>query len=794
MQTTLMTNWYWINHNYQFFHLIYRQYEQVCCLLLVIIGALFISCPAAAAPTEFQEQLMLVDINRQQLNQTTRVLKDNAGILYLWSQDLQHWRLRLPDASTAIEYQNETYFPLSAILEITHTYDPRTLMLTIEVHPEAFIKTIRTTQYSNSPPPAQSGTGGFVNYDLYNQHSTDSTQTSGLFELGYFNHFGMGTSNILMNNLDISHNITRLDTTWTRDYPEKMQTLHLGDALTTPGTWGRSVRFGGLQWGTNFGTQPSFDTFPLQSAVGQAALPSTVDVFINNALVSSNNVPPGPFSIQNLPVITGQGNVKLVVRDLFGREQVITRPFYSSQSLLRVGLEDFSYELGLMRNNFGTSSYDYSNLLATGTYRRGLSERLTGEIHAETMKNETTVGVGDDLLIPSLGTLGTYVAGSQSKTGNGMMTLIEIDRLAEPWSFGVHTQWATRNFTQVGLQPPQLSPVQLSSVNLSYAMPSNGSVGIAYVVQNYRSQANMRIATLSYSTSLGKIGSFTLSALHTMTSDSNTTIFAMLSMSLDPATCLSSSWQSSRGENADNNFSTSLQHNLPLGEGYGYQLQARTDGYKEASYSFQNNIGTYTFDMSQKNESTASRLDISGGLAILGDTVLFSRRIDQSFAVVRIPDYPNVRVLADNQPAGRTDTQGNALIPQLRAYDINLISIDPHDIPLDAEIGTLKLQVIPTFRSGIEVNFPIKRSHGATFTVILENGQPLPVGTLIQKIESNEIFTVGYKGEVYINNLSSITQLRATWKNQTCKFTIQFIASSDPLPDLGTFLCKGITL
>ena len=752
------------------------------------------SCSAAAAPTEFQEQLMLVDINRQQLNQTTRVLKDETGILYLWSQDLQRWRLRLPKVSTAIEYQNETYFPLSAILEITHSYDPRTLMLTIEVHPEAFIQTIRTTQYSNSPPPAQSSIGGFINYELYNEYSTNSTQTSGQFELGYFNHFGVSTSNIMLNNINISPSITRLDTTWTRDYPERMQTLHLGDALTTTGTWGRSVRFGGVQWGTNFGTQPSFDTFPLQSAVGQAALPSTVDVFINNALVSSNNVPPGPFSIQNLPVITGQGNVKLVVRDLFGREQIITRPFYSSQSLLRVGLEDFSYELGLMRNNFGMSSNDYSNLLATGTYRRGLSEYLTGEIHAETIKNGTTVGVGDDLLIPRLGTLGTYVATSQSQSGNGKMVLLEIGRLAEPWSFGAHTQWTTRNFTQVGLPPPQLPPIQLSSVNLSYAMRSNGSVNIAYVTQNYRNQTDMRITTLSYSTSLGKIGSFTLSALHTITNGINTTIFAMFNISLDSATCLSSSWQSSRGENTGNNFSTTLQHNLPLGAGYGYQLQARTDGYKEASYSLQNNIGTYTFDLSKNNESTASRLDISGGLAILGDNALLSRRIDQSFAVVHISDYPNVRVLADNQPAGRTDPHGNALIPQLRAYDINLISVDPRDIPLDAEIGTLKLQATPNFRSGIEVKFPIKRSRGATFTLILENGQPLPVGAWVQKIKSKEIFTVGYKGEVYINNLSSITQLRATWKNQTCEFTIQLITSSDPLPDLGTILCRGITL
>lgn len=737
---------------------------------------------------------MLVDINRQQLNQTVLVLEDKAGALYLWSKDLQHWRLRPPDTKAAIEYQGEKYFPLSAILGVSHVYDPKTLTLMIEVRPEAFTETAKTSQYTNMPLPVKPSPGGFINYDLFAAHSSDLSQTSGLFELGYFNRFGVGTSNVLANNIGNSSSVTRLDTTWTVDYPEKMQTLHFGDAITTPGTWGRSVRFGGIQFGTNFGTQPGFDTFPLQSAVGQAVLPSTVDVFINNALVSSQSVPPGPFSISNLPVITGAGNVQLVVRDLFGRQQVITRPFYASQSLLREGLENFSYELGFVRDNFGINSNDYGDLLGTGTYRRGLSEHFTGELHAEMMKSQTTVGVGGDYLIPQLGTISTYVAGSQSNSGDGELVLLGVDRLAQPWSFSAHTQWATSDFTQIGLQSPQLEPVQLSSFNLSYATHSSGSVGIAYVMQNNRNQADSRIGTMSYSVSLGKMGSFTVSALHTFAGDVNTTIFAMLSISLSPSTSLSSSLQSTRGGSSGNSneLTTTLQRNLPLGEGYGYQLQARTDGSKEASYSFQNNVGTYTVDAAQTQGSTATRLDISGGLAVLGDEAFLSRRIDQSFAVVSIPDYPNVHVLVDNQPAGRTDANGDALIPQLRAYDKNVISIDQRDLPLDAEISTLKLDAVPYFRSGIEMKFPVKHSRGATLTIRLEDGKPLPVGASVQEVGKDEIYTVGYDGEVYVVGLEPTNRLRATWGSQSCEFDVRFTASADPLPDLGTFICQGV--
>ena len=59
----------------------------------------------------------------------------------------------------------------------------------------------------------------------------------------------------------------RLETTYTVDQPQKLTTLHLGDSVTRPGAWGRAVRFGGIQFGTNFNTQPGFIRFPSLSAL-----------------------------------------------------------------------------------------------------------------------------------------------------------------------------------------------------------------------------------------------------------------------------------------------------------------------------------------------------------------------------------------------------------------------------------------------------------------------------------------------------------------------------------------------
>jgi outer membrane usher protein len=762
--------------------------------LLLLLWVTFLTS-AAAASTEFHERLLLVDINRQQLNQTVLLLEDNSGAIYVWSQDLQRWRFRPPEADTAIEYMGEQYFPISAVQDVSHVYDPKKLTLLIEVRPEAFTETTRSSQLKMMLPPVTPGPGGFINYDLFIAHATDSTQRSGQFELGFFNRYGVGIGNLFADNQGSSTRVTRLDTTWTSDSPEQLQTMCLGDATSSPGTWGRSLRFGGIQFKTNFGTQPGFVTSPPQSAVGQAALPSTVDVFINNALVSRQKVPPGPFTISNLPIVTGAGTVQLVVRDMFGREQLITQSFYASQSLLREGLESFSYELGFVRENFGINSNDYGALLGSGTYRRGLSDLFTGELHAEVMRDLATAGTGGDLMLPQLGTLSSYFAGSHSKSGSGSLALLGIERLSQPWSLGARTQWTSKGFTQIGLASQQSSPAQLSSANLSYATHNGGAVGIAYVKQLNRGQTDTRIGTLSYSFALGKIGTFSISALRNLAFDTHTTtLFAMFSMPLGASTNVSINAQSERGASAGKRdaYTTTLQRNLPGGEGYGYRLQARTDKNLEASYALQNNIGTYTLDAVHNQGSNATRFNASGGIALLGGDAFMSRRIGQSFAVARVADYPGVRVLVDNQAAGRTDAHGNVLIPRLRAYDINTISIDQRDLPLDAQIGTLKLDAIPYYRSGIDIRFPIRHANGATLSIRLENGKPLPVGALVQVVGKDETYVVGYGGEVYLVGLAATTRLRAKWREQSCEFEINYVTSADPLPDLGSFICKGV--
>ena len=72
----------------------------------------------------------------------------------------------------------------------------------------------------------------------------------------------------------------------------------------------------------------------MPAGAAEAALPSTVDVYVNHLLQIHTDVSAGTFTINNLPVMTGQSDARIVVSDLLGQEQIISQPYYVSPQLL----------------------------------------------------------------------------------------------------------------------------------------------------------------------------------------------------------------------------------------------------------------------------------------------------------------------------------------------------------------------------------------------------------------------------------------------------------------------------
>ena len=211
----------------------------------------------------------------------------------------------------------------------------------------------------------------------------------------------------------------------------------------------------GLQYQRNFATAPLLITYPEADVTGTAKVPSTVDIYIGNSKAYSTQVRPGPFSVSNLPVPVGAGNVRVVVRDVFGQETTAVVPYVRYDSMLKQGLQDFSYEAGLLRHGYAVESNDYRDWAAVATHRYGVTDWLTIEGHAEAMADRGNLGGVIQVTMPVLGLVGVGGAAS-SGLGNGRLGKAFFQRTERDWTLGAAVEQRSPNYIDVAFEPGQV--------------------------------------------------------------------------------------------------------------------------------------------------------------------------------------------------------------------------------------------------------------------------------------------------------------------------------------------------
>ncbi len=757
---------------------------------------------AAAQPPRFGETLLLgLRINGVAQPQTVRAVRLPEGLAIpqaLWEE----LKFR-PPARPPRMIDGELHMILGdgpgellrwSIEDLSQTLD-------IQAPPQAFsdqqLELARAV--TQVTLPAQLGL--FANYDLQWQRRLGGAGTlDGLLELGGLTAVG-----------DLQHQQlyrsqggwVRLDTRWTMDRPEHLSSLRFGDSVSQPGTWGRAMRFGGLQWSTDFSLRPGFLSFPLPTLKGEAALPSTVDVFVNNSQRLQGRVQSGPFDITDLPLVTGQGEIRTVVRDLLGREQVVTQPYYISPSLLKPGLVAHSVELGWLRQNYGLDSNRYGRAVALGTWRQGVTERFTQEWRGEVSGAQQAVGASGLWLLRDLGTVNLAGVASRSDdpaARRGWLASVGLERQGMDWSGGLQLRRASRGFAQLG-QP--VSPRWSASASVGTQWRQWGlGLGVVHqgspqrnLVPGQPSLPSSRLWSFNAGRPLGRWGYVGLSALK-VGGGGGTALSVFWSLLLDDHRSLSTAWQGQRGAGASSRdvWQVQLQDNPPVGAGLGYQLLAESGGRQQAQAQWQNDRIALNGGVARLSGRTDVRAGASGGLAWMDGAVYTGRRIDGGFAVVEVGERAGVGVLHDNQLVGRTDASGRAFLPALRGYQVNRVGVVADDLPLDAEIETLELQVTPAARRAALIRFPIQHSRTATFRVVDEQHEPLPPGTELQVEGSRRSFPVGLDGKAFVTGLAGaegdIQYVEALGMAGRCRIRLVLPSDTTELPDLGTQVCR----
>jgi outer membrane usher protein len=531
---------------------------------------------------------------------------------------------------------------------------------------------------------------------------------------------------------------------------------------------------------------------PLLSSAGTATVPSTIEVFVNGQLVSQQDVPPGPFVIDRLPVVSGTGEVSVVVRDQFGREHVSSSSFYASQALLARGLSQYAIDVGSLRENFGLESADYGELMAQGTWRRGLTDAITLEGHAELASSALrNFGVNGAFQIGRLGVLSLTGATGADEEGSGWLGGVGFERRGLRSSFVISTQLASDGYRQLGDSfSPQLRVRSRTLVQSGASFGRAGSLGLALARQTYFDSTARTTLALNHSVSLNGRGMLSLIASRAFGERDLTGAYLIYTLPLDQRRTFSSSLLKAEGIDDRPVALASLIRNPEAGSGTGYRLSAASTADYEAALRHRFSNAEVDLESTRHGGEAAHAAYLSGAFTLLDGELSPARSVTGSFAVVDVGDLADVPVYLENQPVTRTNSRGRALLPELRPYEANRVGIDPRDLPLETRVIARELMIAPPYRSGVVARFPVERIRSGSFRLRRADGSPVPAGAWVEF--NGERFPVVLDGFVYVTNFDHGLSAYATWKNGRCRFRVEPPPPNEPAPDMGEIVCRDL--
>lgn len=816
-----------------------RDYTQTLCSFLCVMAVAVSTLWAVPArPQQDQTQLHLdVYINHYPTNRIGKFTQFNDSELGATRNDLEDIGLHVAAGRSPTDI-----VMLRSIPQLKYEYDAPLQRISFFI-PES----LRGTQvYNLSADPVSakmrgvSNWGGLVNYDLTGAAGSGSglrtftyNGTTLNLDARLFSPYGTLDQTAYASSTPGSDSkIYRLNTTFEHSDQDRAITYRAGDITTNGLPWTRSVRLGGIQAFNNFGLRSDQIQSVIPSLRGTAMVPSTVDVYINNIKALSQDVGPGAFALSNIPQVTGSGNAELVLRDSSGNEVKTVVPFYTAPSLLRPGITDWAFEAGLPRLSYGTGNDIYLYYpVASTTLRKGLTDWLTGQAHVEVGKTIVNGSLGAAIATGSNGVLGLAASASKSDYGTGLQGYASFDTTLLGLNIGVGTQRAFAEYYDVAAVTANLNLLNASSLQSSYgylgslsqsvltgttsttyasymsARPTRASdhvtigiplpfdkdtsLGTSFINSSDYLGSKSRVLQASLSRSFPfRISTF-LTAYRDFGTTKNTGIFAGLSMPLGNIANISAS--SSRiGKTTSFSEDTSINQE-PNSKNFSWQIHdsetgTSGGGYRGAQVSYKTNYATVQATAGGGSSSASGALELRGSVATMGGQVVAGNWIDDGFAIVKT-GAPGIEVSYENQPIGKSNWNGSLLVPALRSYEKNKISVNPSNLPVDSQFEVSQKVVAPADHGGVFVDFtPKDGSNAALVTFVRNDGSFVPSGAT-GRVTGGDEFFLGYDGMAYVSGLKSQNTVTIITEKGQCRASFPFTPQKGNQVKIGPVKC-----
>jgi outer membrane usher protein len=695
-----------------------------------------------------------------------------------------------------IQFEGETYISLKSITELTFKINEEDVSLNITAAPDLFKEQSIDTAYRKPYKVTfTKDSSAFLNYALTYDRKTEEPFLNLSGELGVSAGDYLGLSTFTYEKKKDTEDITRLMTNITANDRKGLRTLILGDFSASSGILGSGAVLGGLNLSKNFSINPYFLKYPSINLSGILETPSEVELYLDDLLVRREQLSPGGFLFNDVPATVGLGTAKIIIRDAYGREKIISKPYYYTDHLLKKGFNEYSYSIGFLREDIGIKSFSYGNPAFLGFHNIGVSNNLKLGYVAEASKNLINIGPAISILTSKAGVLDIAFAVSSSDGSSGMSSFLGYSFQSKNIGASVSLRSDSRKYSNIAVTPfDDKAKLQFNSA-LGISLGDKGSITAEYSsFKMHIDKPTSRIA-LHYIKTLTKWATFFMTASETKDTETHNEVFLGLHVYLGKDVSGNLSYMGREGSETK---TASIQKSLPLGSGFGYRASVENYDDKnnvDGNFQYQNSRGIYEAGFSNKIKDNGYSLSIAGGIGYIDKSVFLSRPINDSFAKVKVDKLEGVRTYYYGNEAGRTDSKGEVIIPNLSSFNDNRIEIESRDIPIDYTIPLLTQYVSPPYRSGSLVNFDVIKIQGFVGSIyILEETAETPVEFAVMLIQAKDKTIeglIGKDGEFYFENIpAGEHQAKIIYKGKECKFDIIIPESEDIMVDLGKIVCE----
>lgn len=580
----------------------------------------------------------------------------------------------------------------------------------------------------------------------------------------------------------------------------------LGERFT-PSDIFDSVPFRGAMLGSDEAMVP-FNQREFAPVVrGIARTQARVEVKQNGFTIYNATVAPGPFALNDLSPGMSGGNLQVTVWETDGNPQIFTVPFNTPAIALREGYLKYNLMAGQYRA--ADSSVDEA-AVGQATMMYGLPWNLTVYGGAQGADHYQSAALG---LGVSLGSWGGLSVDNTTARGQ---------RQGEESETG--GAWRTRYSKTV-----DATNTTLALSNSQYS--SSGYQTLSDVLGSYRNNADgsdsnqdqrKASTTLTLSQSLGEWGYVSLNGTRDSFRDrsgNNDSFGASYGVGVAGGH-LSLNWTQNRragvvGEQ-QNDHITSVMFSMPLHRLLGgttnatYQFVSPSNGNDSqevglngqaldrrlswnASQRYRSGVDSGDRDNSRLqlrwyggygqvggNYSYNSNIrqmgaDVSGGMVMHRNGVTFGQPLSDTVALVEAPGASGVQV--GGWPGVRTDFRGYTTQAYLNPYQENNVSLDPSNLPSNAEVTQTDMTVVPTQGAVIPATFATRIGARALMTLTREDGTSVPFGAIAMLGEQATIAgVVDDNGVVYLTGLPAKGELSVRWgqsQQQQCRVNFQ---------------------